>query len=383
MSRFTRIPLFCLSISALMSGGFPAHARVQAAAPAPAPTLEVVAELDQRPANIAVTLDGQIIVSLHPFDKPATKLVRITKDGKTEPFPSAEWNSPDGAIDSVPGFINVIGIRATTSGTVLVLDMGDTTHTPRVIEITPAQPPIAAVRYIPREVTTPQSFLQDLAFDWDKGHAYIADMGQADLTKPAQPAIIDLDMKKGWVRRHFADFAGIAAPATPIEAEGKAITIKDGKKDIPVHAALNPITLDVLSDTLYFGPMGAGKLYRMPLARLAEQGLTDQDLQKRIEVVGDKPACDGITVDSAGNIYLGRIDKPEIGVIRPDGKYVPYIQDKRLVWVDGFSFGPDGYIYATVSQLNRAAFFNKGKDTSTKPFLIVRFKPLTDGAIGR
>ncbi len=362
-----------------------ASAKTEQAQPVEAPKLEEVAKLDNRPANIAVSVDGQIIVSMHPFDKPATKMILIKKDGTIEPFPSAKWNEGSGPDANGIGFINVMGLRATTNGTIVVLDLGDKDHAPRLIEFNLRGQVLAGVHYIPRDFTTDQSFLQDFAYDWDKGHVYIADMGQADLTKPATPAIIDVDMRGGWIHRTFTHFPGIMPPEDPVKVNGKVLTIvgKDGK-DVPVHAALNSITIDVLQDYLYFAPMGAGKLYRVPLSRLSDIAFSEDDVIKRVEVVGDKPESDGITVDSAGNVYIAAFGKGEIGVMSPDGVYKTYIKDDRLQWADGFSFAPDGYIYVTISRLHEAPIFNHGSEPAEKkPYLIARFKPITDGAIGR
>ncbi|MDD3021544.1 MAG: L-dopachrome tautomerase-related protein [Alphaproteobacteria bacterium] len=349
-----------------------------------APKLEKVAELEGRPANLAVSVDGQIVVSMHPFDKPATKMILIKKDGTTEPFPSAKWNEGDGPDANGIGFTNVMGVRASTNGTVVVLDMGNEDHAPRLVELNLRGQVIVSVRYIPRDFTTEQSFLQDFAYDWDKGHIYIADMGQADLTKPAKPAIIDVDMRGGWIHRTFTNFPGIMPPEEPVKVNGKVLTIDKDGKEVPVHAALNSITIDVLQDYLYFAPMGAGKLYRVPLSRLSDIAFSEEDVIKRVEVIGDKPESDGITVDSAGNVYIAAFGKGEIGVMSPDGVYKTYIKDDRLQWADGFSFAPDGYIYVTISRLNEAPIFNHGKEPAEKkPYLIARFKPITDGGIGR
>lgn len=374
----SKIPALLSVIGLLMTGG----STVCMAASASQPELVVVAQLDQRPANIAVTTNGRIIVSLHPFDGPATKLLMIKEDGTQEVFPNKEWNAtPD--LNGI-GLTSVIGVRATPNDGVIVLDMGDQNHAPRLIDFSLSDQQAVREAYIPRGFTTSQSFLQDFAYDWEKNRAYVADMGQADPLVDAHPALIDVDFGSGWVRRVLPDLPEFMPPEKPLEVDGRILNIVRDGKEVPVRAALNSITIDPQMDWLYFAPMGEGKLYRLPLSRVSDSTLTKDEILKRLEVVSDKkPASDGITVDSAGNVYVASIGRREIGVITPDGDYKTYIKDDRLDWVDGFSFGPDGYLYATVSQLDRSAFFNKGEDKSQKPFLIVKFKPLVDGAVGR
>ncbi|MCB1559310.1 MAG: hypothetical protein KDJ50_10345 [Alphaproteobacteria bacterium] len=348
------------------------------------PKLEVVAELEQRPANIAVTFDGRIIVSLHPFDKPSTKMIVINKDGTTEPFPDAEWNREGGPDFHSIGFSNVMGVRASTRGSVFVLDLGDENFAPRVIEFDVLRRRLVGMRYIPRNFTTAQSFLQDFAINWDNNHLYIADMGQADLSKPAQPAVIDLDMTNGIMYRILGDHPSVQPPETPLEIYGKVLTFEKDGRDVPVRAALNSITLDIMQDNLYYAPMGEGKLYRVPLSKMSDVSVSEDAVIKRIEIVGDKPASDGITVDAEENVYITAIGKNEIGVIDKSGHYRPYLQDERLQWADGLSFGPDGYIYVTISRLHEHPFFNHGAEPAEKkPYLIARFKPIAEGGIGR
>lgn len=169
-----------------------------------------------------------------------------------------------------------------------------------------------------------------------------------------------------------------------MKIQGREIKVTDADgKSVAVHPALNSITCDPLTDWLYFAPMGEGKLYRLPLSKFADLSLSDDGMAERIEVVGDIPPSDGITVDAEGNVYIASIAKGEIGVMSKDHPYRTYIKDDRLDWVDGFSYAPDGYIYATVSQLDKHPMFNGGVDGSKKPYLIVRFKPIKPAGIGR
>jgi len=104
--EMSKVPALLSVIGLLMVGG----SAVCLAAETTQPALEVVAQLDQRPANLAVTSDGDIIVSLHPFDNPSTQLLMIKSDGTQDPFPSKEWNSGQPDLNGL-GFVNVIGVR--------------------------------------------------------------------------------------------------------------------------------------------------------------------------------------------------------------------------------------------------------------------------------
>jgi hypothetical protein len=54
-----------------------------------------------------------------------------------------------------------------------------------------------------------------------------------------------------------------------------------------------------------------------------------------------------------------------------------------MVWPDGISYSPDGYMYVSASQVSAAAMFHGGKAEKKTPYLIYRFKSLAAGIISR
>jgi hypothetical protein len=54
-----------------------------------------------------------------------------------------------------------------------------------------------------------------------------------------------------------------------------------------------------------------------------------------------------------------------------------------LSWVDSFSFGPEGRLYAVVNRLHRSAALNGGKSESKPPYYLLQVKPLAPGLPGR
>lgn len=346
------------------------------------PKLEIVAELDQRPGNIAVSVDHRIFVTMHPFDNPKYKLMEL-KDGKLKPFPNEQWSQGRTTKDDA-GIEAAIGIRAMIRNVVYVTDMGSKKFPPRLLGFTLRNDTVFVDSAIPPQTLTDQSFLQDLAFDWTDNTTYIADMGQADLTKPAKPAILVVYANPFQTpRRVLEGHPSLMPTDQPMRAEGKEIQVLKDGKPVPVYAGLNPITMDPQKEWLYYAPMGPGKIYRVRPRLMKDVNLPPETLAASVEVVGEKPASDGMTIDAAGNIYIGDVDKSEIGIIRPGKPYETYIKDERLKWVDGFSFAPDGMLYITVNQLNHSKQLNVGKETGAKPYLIARFKPETMGAVGR
>ena len=59
----------------------------------------------------------------------------------------------------------------------------------------------------------------------------------------------------------------------------------------------------------------------------------------------------------------------------PDRKLTTLVKDARLRWPDGFSFGPDGWLYVTCSSLQDVLFVSAAHMRAHAPYQIFRFKP--------
>jgi sugar lactone lactonase YvrE len=146
---------------------------------------------------------------------------------------------------------------------------------------------------------------------------------------------------------------------------------------------VNPIALDSSDEWLYYGTMNGSDLYRIRTVDLTNPDLTDERLAQRVERFSEKPICDGISVDTAGNIYVSDLQANAIGVISQEGTYAKLVVDPRISWPESFSFGPDGFLYFVASQLHLSAPLNEGTNKATMPFYVFRIKGLAPGVVGR
>ena len=335
-------------------------------------TFDIVAELDVGLGNIAITPDNRIILSLHQFYEPEFRVVELTEDGTTVPFPNAAWASaPDAQGIGLQG---VLGLRADADGVVWLLDNGiGGAVAPRVVAWDTEANALYRIIHLPPPVTVESSFANDLAIDSRHGQVIIAD------TAAESPALIVVDVDTGLARRVLADHPSMRAEDVDMVVEG-AVVAPGGE---PARIPINPITIDAESTWVYYGAMNGTALYRIPTAALADPDLDDAALAETIERYGDKPVSDGITMDDAGNVYITDLGADAIGAVRPDGSYAVLFQDARLSWPDGMSVAPDGSIYVTVNQLHRSAPLAGGEDRSEPPYLLIRFTPLAPATIGR
>jgi sugar lactone lactonase YvrE len=124
-------------------------------------------------------------------------------------------------------------------------------------------------------------------------------------------------------------------------------------------------------------------LYRIKADDLANEKLDAKVLANRVQRYSDKPISDGMTIDKDNNIYLGELAVNAIGVISADRKYQRLAQCPRLSWVDSFSFGSEGKLYAVVNRLHQSATLNGGVAISKPPYYLLQIIPLAAGLPGR
>jgi sugar lactone lactonase YvrE len=129
--------------------------------------------------------------------------------------------------------------------------------------------------------------------------------------------------------------------------------------------------------------MHSRSMYRVRTSDLRDTTLSAEDLAGRVERWADKPICDGISMDRAGNIYISDLAANAIGVIDAERQYRVLVSDPRLSWPDAFSYGPDGRMYTVANQLHKSATLNAGSDASEPPYLVLTFQPLAPGVVGR
>jgi hypothetical protein len=352
-----------------------------------APELEVAARLDDRPGNPALTPDGRLIVSLHPFpygEPSPYHVVEVLEDGGTRPFPNEEWSTaPD---EDGVGISAVIGVQSDRRGVVWIMDMGGDGLPPKLVAWDTKRDKLHRLITIPPHARVPNSFQQDLAIDEVRGAVFIADVGRGDLFGPSNPAIVAVDLHTGYAWRALEGHPSLQPEEDlSVEIEGRPIRVEnpEGEVEEP-KLGLDPIVIDPANEWVYYGSVHGTSVYRVRAADLLDRSLSEEELSGRVERHGEKAPCDGISIDVAGNVYVTDLENNAVGVTTPDGAYrVLVSDDEHLIWPDGFSYGPDGYLYVAVSQLHRSAVFNAGEETSQTPFEILRFRPLTSSAVGR
>jgi streptogramin lyase len=88
-----------------------------------------------------------------------------------------------------------------------------------------------------------------------------------------------------------------------------------------------------------------------------------------VENVAQTPAPDGILEAPDGSIYLTDLEHNAVVHWDPATKNIDQvIADKRLLWPDTLSWGPNNELYVTASQIENMPRFNNGKSTRIEPY---------------
>lgn len=248
-----------LAVVGGLVGGCGTERRADARA-AETPKVTVVARMDFPPGNPAVSPDGRLFVSVHPFGNPTNSVREILPDGSSRVFPAGAWGGKPGG-DGV-GIASVIGIECGRDSVLWMLDMGGEGLPPRLIGWDLKRDQLHKVIRIESPASVAGGFPQDFAIDERRGKFYIADMGLTGLGGDTKPAIIVVDRKTGAARRVLEDHPALRAEAGAVMTiDGKDVTALDASgKPFRPSLGLNPITIDHESRWVFFGAMHGGSV---------------------------------------------------------------------------------------------------------------------------
>ncbi|GLI94411.1 hypothetical protein LMG27198_34030 [Methylocystis echinoides] len=251
--------------------------------------------------------------------------------------------------------------------------------TPKLVAWDTTTNQLSRVIYLPPPIAPKDAFVNDFTIDGRHKKIFIADPAGG-----ANAALIVVDIATGAARRVLEGHRSVVPENVDLAIDGRPIQVKGANGQLVTpHIGVNPITEDLENEWVYFGPMHGLSLYRVKAEDLTNESIDAPTLASRVERYSAKPICDGITIDKDNNIYLGNLAENAIGVIKSDRSYQQLAKSDQLSWVDSFSFGPDGRLYAVVNQLHRSAALNGGENVAKAPYFLVEVRALAAGLAGR
>jgi sugar lactone lactonase YvrE len=335
-----------------------------------ADVLETVADLEMPPGNIAVSADGRVFVSLHPEARPEIKVAELI-GGRAVPYPTAEMQRKQ---SGAPFFDTVLSLRIDRSGRLWTLDNAEHgLRQPRLLGFELATGRLVHHFDFPSGCAPLGSHLNDFQVSPDGRNIFIADASIFGL----RPALVLYDVEARRCRRLLEGHRSVQPdPWIPI-VQGRKMRVFGL---FTIQPGVDSIALDPQGEWLYFAAVTAEHMYRARAADLLRAAAEDQE--PAVEIYAEKTMSDGISADRQGNLYLSDPESSSIVRLGTDRRLQTLVKDAKLRWPDGFSFGPDGWLYVTCSALQQVIGRLPSQVRAAGPFQVYRFRPGAEGVPG-
>ncbi len=334
--------------------------------------MESVATLEYPSGNVSAAPNGRIFFSFFPEGQPPVKVAELAA-GAVVPFPDAAFQAK---------FVSVLSLRVDALNRLWVLDyanpslLGTLTTTPKLYAFDITSHALVHEFVFPKDIAVKDSVLNDMQIDVARNRIYITDTNP--LGRKGALIVYDIVQKKA--RRVLEGTTSVTGGDYQIRVNGAPFKVLG----YPVVFNADSITLDAAGEWLYYGPFNSMDLYRIRTATLADFSVSNANLAAAVERFATKSMTDGISIDTAGNIYVTDPEHSAIHLIDPNTRYLQTLyRDTALRWPDGMSFAPDGYTYLTASSLNEVILQSAATVKAKGPYYLYRFRPEAAGIVGR
>jgi sugar lactone lactonase YvrE len=319
------------------------------------PTLELVAQSPRQWTGITLSRAGRLFVNFPRWSEDVPVSVAELKDGTVVPWPDATWNAWAPGAPAESRFVAVQSVVIDDQDRLWVVDTGNPQFkgviAPPRLQQFDLTGRLVRTYAFPPEVSSGDSYLNDVRIDTENGVAYLTDSQAGGL--------VVLDLASGSARKVLRNH-----PSTHAEADRLVVM----GQPFPRAVQSDGIALSPDRKTLYWTALTGHSLWRIPTEALRDARLDDAALAGRIERVHTIVATDGIEFDRQGHLWLGGLEDSSLTRYVPGGKYEQVLQDDRLRWPDTFAVGPDGKMYVTTAQIHLPP-------AERGPYEIYRFAP--------
>jgi sugar lactone lactonase YvrE len=331
--------------------------------------LEEVLAYPEPIGNVAVSHEGRVFFTVHPESRPrGNKLLELVADAAV-PF-------PDGA--SQPElFDTVLGVVIDERNILWTIDHGNHgTNTARLLAFDLATGVVAHDHSFDEDIAPAGSFLQDLQLSPDGQTIVIAD---ASFWRKS-PALIVYDVQRKSARRVLELHDSVTPENYLVRNQLRDMAFVGGL--VSLKGGVDGIAFDADGEWLYFGAINQSGLFRVRLSDLREIDLPPEDLGNRVERYSDKPLSDGLSTDTAGNVYITDVEHSAVFIVGPDRNLRTIVRSPKIRWADALSFGPGGWLYIADSAIPELVLKSRSHIRSKGPYHIFRFQPGFEGIPG-
>jgi sugar lactone lactonase YvrE len=331
--------------------------------------LEVVVTSPEPIGNLAVSADGRVFYTIHPESRPTGAKLLEWVDGAPKAYPSDDAQSL---------FETPLGLAIDQQNRLWTIDHGNHgTGTARLLAFDLATGAVVHEHFFDSSVAELGSFLQDLQVDSTGTHVFIADVS----FWRKNPGLVVYDIEGERARRVLESDPSVVAqdwlirnPTKDMKFFGGLVVLKPGVDGIAISRD---------DQWVWYGAMTHETMYRIKVADLLDESLSEGALAARAQAVGKKPLNDGLSTDIDGNLLITDVEHNAVIRMSPDGQLATLVKDARIRWPDALSFGPDGWLYVADSAIPDQMLRPKSHIEAEAPYYIFRFKPEAGGVPGQ
>lgn len=321
--------------------------------------------------GLSVNSQNRVFVSFPNYDGDGNLALAEVRDGKISPYPSRDWNTKgpyashflriqDLFVDA-NDMLWVLDSKPAPAGNIFRDGNGGDQGAFKLVKINTRTNNVEKT-YFFDGLDKQHAALNDVRVDTKNGYAYLSDPGLA--------AIVVLDLKTGKTRTLLEKTRfTLADTDVVLTYGGKEMRNKAGK---PFSSNVNGVALTHDSKYFYFKPINKRQLFRIATAYLRDGSLSEEEVESKVQPMGNVGVTHGLIAAKNGNIYLTSSESYSITYLSPDGRIHRLVHDPRLIWPDSMGIGSDGYLYVSCAQIQRQPSWNGGKDETDYPYRIYK-----------
>lgn len=255
---------------------------------------------------------------------------------------------------------------------------------PKLVAVSLSNNSVYQTFTFPASVHFPDSYLNDLRFDFNPKLTDTSGAGIAylvDSSNEGRPGFIMVDLGTGESWRRLTQDASVLRGNNDVPSyQGHPFYLR--QQGMPIdwqQEGLDGLQLSPDGSTMYYSPLSTDTLYSIPTHNLRERDsnpLAEIHAHVNVSSHGQRGGnANGFEGDSDGRIYQLMPGHNAIYYFDPaDGLTHAFVRDPRIIWPDGASVGADGYIYMNINQLPYQPDWNDGVDGRVYPGAVLRCK---------